>query len=110
MPKKKCMYEGCDAPEHRKSGYCIRHTESGPRSILINTSKLVDKKPSDEVKVEFVEEEELENEEEVQPDIEDETQEEEQGFEYEGIWITNPYLSECGRFEVDPKEYYGVDV
>ena len=51
------MYEGCDAPEHRKSGYCIRHTESGPRSILINTSKLVDQKPSDEVKVEFVEEE-----------------------------------------------------
>ena len=40
----------------------------------------------------------------------DETQEEEQGFEYEGIWITDPYLSECGRFEVDPKEYYGVDV
>ena len=77
MPKKKCMYEGCDAPEHRKSGYCIRHTESGPRSILINTSKLVDQKPSDEVKVEFVEEEELENEEEVQPEIEDETQEEE---------------------------------
>ena len=37
-------------------------------------------------------------------------EEEEQGFEYEGIWITNPYLSECGRFEVNPKEYYGVDV
>ena len=71
------MYEGCDAPEHRKSGYCIRHTESGPRSILINTSKLVNEKSSDEVKVEFVEEEELENEEEVQPEIEDETQEEE---------------------------------
>ena len=77
MPNKKCMYEGCDAPEHRKSGYCIRHTESGPRSILINTSKLVDKKSSDEVKVEFVEEEELEHEEEVQPEIEDKTQEKE---------------------------------
>ena len=34
----------------------------------------------------------------------------EESFEYEGIWITNPYLSECGRFEVNPKEYYGVDV
>ena len=34
----------------------------------------------------------------------------EEGFEYEGIWITDPYLSECGRFEVNPKEYYGVDV
>jgi hypothetical protein len=33
-----------------------------------------------------------------------------EGFEYEGIWIENPYLSECGRFEVDPKEYYGIDV
>jgi len=35
---------------------------------------------------------------------------EEQGFEFEGIWITNPYLSECGRFEVDPKEYYGIEI
>ena len=33
-----------------------------------------------------------------------------EGFEYEGIWIENPYLSECGRFEVDPKQYYGIDV
>ena len=71
------MYEGCDAPEHRKSGYCIRHTESGPRSILINTSKLVDKISSEEVKIEFVEEKPLEHEEEVQPEIEDETQEKE---------------------------------
>ena len=62
MPNKKCMYEGCDAPEHRKSGYCIRHTESGPRSILINTSKFVNEEPSDEVKVEFVGEEENEEE------------------------------------------------
>ena len=35
---------------------------------------------------------------------------EEQGFEFEGIWITNPYLSECGRFEVGPKEYYGIEI
>jgi len=75
MPNKKCMYEGCDAPEHRKSGYCIRHTESGPRSILINTSKFVNEEPSDEVKVEFVGEEE--NEEEALPEIEEKAQEEE---------------------------------
>ena len=75
MPNKICMYEGCDAPEHRKSGYCIRHTESGPRSILINTSKLVNEEPSDEVKVEFVKEEE--NEEETLTEIEEKTQEEE---------------------------------
>jgi len=35
---------------------------------------------------------------------------EEQGFEFEGMWITDPTMSPCGRFEVDPKEYYGVDV
>ena len=29
-------------------------------------------------------------------------------FEYGGVSITNPYLSECGRFEVDPFEYYGL--
>tara|TARA_B100000614_G_scaffold182606_1_gene163299 strand:- start:1066 stop:1770 length:705 start_codon:yes stop_codon:yes gene_type:complete len=71
------MYEGCDAPKHRKSDYCIRHTESGPRSILINTSKLVKEEENDDIIVEFVEEEELEHEEEVQPEIEEETQEEE---------------------------------
>ncbi len=31
----------------------------------------------------------------------------EQGFEWEGIWITDPTMSECGRFEVNPREYYG---
>lgn len=35
---------------------------------------------------------------------------EDNGFEFEGIWITDPTLSPCGRFEVDPKEYYGIDV
>jgi len=29
-------------------------------------------------------------------------------FEWDGYWITNPYLSECGRFEVDPITYYGL--
>ena len=31
-----------------------------------------------------------------------------EGFEYDGIWITNPYMSECGRFEVNPITYYGL--
>ena len=31
--------------------------------------------------------------------------ENEKGFLYEGIWITDPTLSECGRFEVDPITY-----
>ena len=31
-----------------------------------------------------------------------------EGFEYDGIWITNPYMSECGRFEEDPITYYGL--
>ena len=33
----------------------------------------------------------------------------EEGFEFNGVWITDPTKSECGRFEVDPKEYYGID-
>ena len=32
----------------------------------------------------------------------------ENGFEYNGVWIENPYMSECGRFEVDPITYYGL--
>jgi hypothetical protein len=35
---------------------------------------------------------------------------EDNGFEFEGMWITDPTMSPCGRFEVDPKEYYGIDV
>ena len=31
------------------------------------------------------------------------------GFEHEDTWITDPTISECGRFKVDP-EYYGVTV
>ena len=33
-----------------------------------------------------------------------------QGFLFNGIWITDPFMDETGRFSVDPKEYYGVDV
>ncbi len=29
-------------------------------------------------------------------------------FLFKGIEITNPHLSECGRFTVDPEEYYGA--
>lgn len=29
-------------------------------------------------------------------------------LEYEGMTITNPYMDETGRFEVDPKIYYGL--
>ncbi len=28
-------------------------------------------------------------------------------FDFEGVWITNPYYDETGRFEVNPEEYYG---
>lgn len=29
------------------------------------------------------------------------------GFEHEsGVWITNPFLSVCARFEVNPETYY----
>ena len=27
------------------------------------------------------------------------------GFEHNGMFIVNPYLSDCGRFTVDPSEY-----
>lgn len=29
-------------------------------------------------------------------------------FEFNGVWIEDPYLDETGRFEVDPVTYYGV--
>ncbi len=29
------------------------------------------------------------------------------GFEFGGTWITDPTVSECSRFQVDPVEYYG---
>jgi hypothetical protein len=30
------------------------------------------------------------------------------GFEYECTWITDMYLDESGRFEVNPAEYYNI--
>jgi len=29
------------------------------------------------------------------------------GFEHNGVWITDPFYDETGRFEVNPVEYYG---
>lgn len=31
-------------------------------------------------------------------------------FEYDGMWVENPFTSGCGRFDVDPKTEFGVDV
>lgn len=30
------------------------------------------------------------------------------GFEFQDMWITDPFISECGRFGVHP-EYYGLE-
>ena len=30
------------------------------------------------------------------------------GFDYKDFFITEPFTSECGRFEVDPLTYYGL--
>ena len=32
------------------------------------------------------------------------------GFVHEGFFITEPFTSECGRFEVDPRKEYGLTV
>ena len=34
----------------------------------------------------------------------------EYGFECDGVWITNPTVSPCGRFQVNPREYYRVNL
>ncbi len=34
----------------------------------------------------------------------------EEGFIFQGVEITNPTLSSCGRFQVDPKKAYGFSV
>tara|TARA_R100000935_G_scaffold5188_1_gene11967 strand:- start:369 stop:488 length:120 start_codon:yes stop_codon:yes gene_type:complete len=33
----------------------------------------------------------------------------EQGFLFNGVWITDPMLDETGRFTVDPFTYYGLE-
>ena len=30
------------------------------------------------------------------------------GFMHNGVFITNPFVSECGRFPADPVEDYGL--
>jgi hypothetical protein len=32
------------------------------------------------------------------------------GFEYKGVWITDMFYDETGRFEVDPRTYYGIEI
>jgi hypothetical protein len=32
------------------------------------------------------------------------------GFWFEGVWITDPTMDETGRFEVNPEEYYGIEL
>jgi hypothetical protein len=29
-------------------------------------------------------------------------------FTFEGTCVTNPHISECGRFDVDATQYYGL--
>jgi len=31
------------------------------------------------------------------------------GFEHDGVWITDIYYDETGRYEVDPREYYNIN-
>ena len=31
------------------------------------------------------------------------------GFEHDGVWITDIYYDESGRFEVDPRTYYNIN-
>ena len=30
------------------------------------------------------------------------------GFTHNGVWITDPFVSECGRFQADPIKDYGL--
>lgn len=32
------------------------------------------------------------------------------GFDFNGVWITDIYLDESGRFEVDPRTYYNIEM
>lgn len=32
------------------------------------------------------------------------------GFEFNGVFVTNPFKDETGRFEVDPAHYYGMEL
>jgi len=31
------------------------------------------------------------------------------GFDFNGVWITDIFYDESGRFEVDPREYYNIN-
>ena len=32
------------------------------------------------------------------------------GFTHKGIFVTNPFQTECGRFDVDPLKHYGLNL
>jgi hypothetical protein len=32
------------------------------------------------------------------------------GFEYEGVWISDPSYDETGRFKVNPAQYYKIKI
>jgi hypothetical protein len=32
------------------------------------------------------------------------------GFDYQGVWITDIYSDETGRFQVNPEQYYNIDL
>lgn len=32
------------------------------------------------------------------------------GLDFNGVWITDIYLDESGRFEVDPRTYYNIEM
>ena len=32
------------------------------------------------------------------------------GFEFDGTWITDIYVDETGRYEVDPTTYYNIQM
>lgn len=31
------------------------------------------------------------------------------GFDFNGVWITDIYYDETGRYEVDPRTYYNIN-
>jgi hypothetical protein len=32
------------------------------------------------------------------------------GFDHQGVWITDIYSDETGRFQVNPEQYYNIDL
>ncbi len=32
------------------------------------------------------------------------------GFDHKGTFVTDPFISECGRFDVNPEAYYRISL